>query len=310
MVNREQSVAIALIVGAGTLWGTMGVASRYVLDADVTGYQIVFVRSLITSLFLFVTFYFIDPSKLKIELRDIWMFIGSGVFGLTTFNLCYFQALPTLSLSMATVLLYTAPVYVTIISLVVFNEKMNRYKLLALIAAVFGCIFTTGVLGDADGDVTGIFFGILAGFFYSLYTVFGAIALKKYHPVTFTAYTFLFAALFTFPTSDIASLGHLMMNDILIPVCLVLIGVLFTLVPFFMYSRGLRDLDPSVAAVLAYTEPMVATIIGFLVYGENITYGTIVGILLILLAIVLLSYGDRIPDMIAEWKSRRQKTKV
>ncbi|MCQ2056450.1 MAG: EamA family transporter [archaeon] len=298
---------MAFIIGAGSLWGTMGVASRYLLEHSVIGFQIIFVRSLITSLTIFIGYYFLDAGKLKIELKDIWMFIGSGVFGLTAFNLCYFNALPTLSLSMATVLLYTAPVYVTVISLVVFNEKMTRYKLLALITAIFGCIFTTGVVGNGDGDTVGIMFGILAGFFYSLYTVFGSIALKKYDPITYTAYTFLLAAIFTFPTSHMTELCYLSSKDILIPVCLVLIGVLFTLIPFFMYSRGLRDLDPSVAAVLAYTEPMVATVIGFVIYGETIYFSTIVGILLILGSIVLLSYGDRIPGMIEEWKAKRRK---
>ncbi|MCQ2086244.1 MAG: EamA family transporter, partial [archaeon] len=286
MASKVQSAA--MVVGAGALWGIMGVASRYLLEHDVSGYQIIFCRALVTSLVLFAILCRVDRSKIRIDARDTWMFLGSGVCGLTAFNLCYFSALPTLSLSMATVLLYTAPVYVTVISLFVFNEKMTRYKAVALVAAILGCVFTTGVLGDAQGDTVGVLFGILAGFFYSLYTLFGAFALKKYSPMTFTAYTFLFAGLATYPLSDLGSIQDLLRKDILVPFFLILIGVLFTLVPFFLYSKGLQNLDPGVAAVLAYTEPMVATVVGFMVYDEPITAFAVIGILLILTSIVLL----------------------
>ena len=73
------------------------------------------------------------------------------------------------------------------------------------------------------------------------------------------------------------------------------LGLLITLLPYFLYNFGLRGLDAGVASVLAFIEPMVATVAGFLIYDEAPTVFNIIGIVLILAAVVLLNIqlGDR-----------------
>ena len=114
-------------------------------------------------------------------------------------------------------------------------------------------------------------------------------ALKKYHPLTMTFYTFFVAAASLFLVSE-----PLMIMDIALSSGKALfgmlgLGILITSVPYFLYAKGLRGLDPGKASVLAFIEPMVATMAGIVVYGEALTVFNALGIFLILMSVVLLN---------------------
>lgn len=96
-------------------------------------------------------------------------------------------------MSMATVPLYMSPVYVMLISLVLFHEKMRINKALALLLAVVGCALTSGIGGIA-GDSTGVLLALASGFFYALYSFFSRYAIQKgLHAYTIVFYTFMFS---------------------------------------------------------------------------------------------------------------------
>ena len=50
-----------------------------------------------------------DKNLFKIKLRDLWCFAGTGLLSIVFFNLCYFKEITITSLSVAAILLYTAP---------------------------------------------------------------------------------------------------------------------------------------------------------------------------------------------------------
>lgn len=124
-----------------------------------------------------------------------------GTFSVVFFNIAYFMTIEQTTLSVAAILLYTAPCFVMVMSALLFHEKVTRTKGAALVLALFGCACTTGIFHGVGGSVPafGIFTGIASGFCYALYSIFGHIALKKYGTVTVTAYTFLVAAVSLLP---------------------------------------------------------------------------------------------------------------
>jgi drug/metabolite transporter (DMT)-like permease len=99
-----------------------------------------------------------------------------------------------MSLSTAAILLYTSPVWIMLMSVMFFHEKLDRRKMIALALAFMGCILVSGISG---GGVTAIGFlvGLGSGIGYGLYSILGTIALRKYSPYTVTTYTFTFAAI-------------------------------------------------------------------------------------------------------------------
>jgi drug/metabolite transporter (DMT)-like permease len=279
--------AVMMVIGAACLWGIVGLFTRPLSAAGLSSMQITEVRCIVTSVAMLAIVLLYDRSLMRIDAKDIWMFIGTGVLSIVLFNTMYFQAIEMLSLSMAAVLLYTAPCFVMLMSLLVFHERMTSRKILALVMSFCGCVCTAGIVGGG-GDMLGIAIGLGSGFCYALYTIFGKFALAKYHPFTVTLYTFVIAGLCLAPICGLGGIADVAMEgDNLF--YMVGLGILITTIPYFLYTFGLKGMDPGKASVIAFTEPMVATVAGLVFYGESLTVMSAAGILLILVSIILLA---------------------
>ena len=219
------------------------------------------------------------------------MFVGTGICSIVVFNILYFQTAQLVSLSMTAVLLYTAPCFVLIFSMLIFHERLTAQKVTALAFAFAGCVFTAGIIGGSgDFNMLGFAMGVGSGVTYSLYSIFGKFALRKYHALTVTFYTFLFAGVALLPFCapwHIVEVAARFDEGLWYMLGL---GILITLVPYFLYTQGLRGLDAGVASVIAFIEPMVATIAGFIVYDEEVTIFGLLGIAMILFSVILLNF--------------------
>ena len=149
----------------------------------------------------------------------------------------------------------------------------------ALVIALFGCACTTGIFNGVGSAVPafGIFTGIASGFCYALYSIFGHIALKKYGTVTVTAYTFLVAAVSLLPFMNMSEILRVSTEPAVF-INIVGIGIFSTLLPYIFYTMGLQRTEPGKAAVMAFVEPMVATLLSIFILKEGFTWMGTAGI--------------------------------
>nr|WP_316622496.1 DMT family transporter [uncultured Ruminococcus sp.] len=105
----KKKLAVFFVLIAGTLWGCIGIFVRRYNAMGLSSMQTVAIRMVIAAVLfaLFVLIY--KRSLFKIHLKDIWIFLGSGVISVGLFTYCYFSSIELSSLSVAAVLLYTAP---------------------------------------------------------------------------------------------------------------------------------------------------------------------------------------------------------
>ncbi len=285
-----------MILTAAALWGGIGLFVRLLEKTGLDAMQIVAVRSFWAAAVMTAVLAVRDRTKLRIRLRDCWMFFGTGILSLALFNYCYFTAMRLTSLSVAAVLLYTAPVFVVLLSAVFFRERLTGRKLLALAMTVGGCVLVTGVLraGSAAIRPFGILMGIGSGVGYALYSIFSRVALRRYSSETVTVYTFLFAAAGTLPFArlDTAATALFRWDTTLGGIG---IGVICCVLPYLLYTRGLTVIENGRASMIASLEPVVATLISVLVFGEPLGWMQLTGMLLIAAAILLLNRAEH-PD--------------
>ena len=158
-----------LIILAGICWGLIGLFSNYLADSGLSPVRITFLRSSVAAAGLWIYLGIFHREDLKIRLRDFWMFIGTGVCSLVFFNIMYFITIERTTLSVAAILLYTAPCFVMLMSAAVFHEKITGMKMAALLLALFGCGCTTGIFegGAAGIPLIGILTGIGSGIGYA-----------------------------------------------------------------------------------------------------------------------------------------------
>ena len=189
-MNRSKYIFCTVL--AGILWGGISIFLKGLYASGIGQLQVMFLRALISTVCLAVFMAVYDSSLFRIALKDLWVFLGSGVVSLTFFTLCYFHSILVLGASIGVILLYTSPIFVLLISFFLFKEKITKIKLLALILTFAGCVLVTGFGGGNSISVTGFLIGLCSGLGYALYSIFGRIALKKYRQTTLLFYTFLF----------------------------------------------------------------------------------------------------------------------
>lgn len=283
-----QSAYLSIISGA-CLWGLIALFFKFLSACGFSPLQVVTLRVLVAALLMTAIILKIDPGLLKICWRDSWLFIGTGLLSLVFFNYCYFRAIDGSSISIAVLLLYTAPVFVMLLSLILFGEKFTGRKMLALLATFCGCGLITGIFASKLALTAEAFaFGLASGFGYALYSIFGKLALRRYSTLTITAYTFYFATLGALPLADPQQLFTLL-ADWRAAAGALAIALICTVAPYLLYTRGLQDVDAGQASILATLEPLVAAAVGIFVFGEEVTAAKILGMALILASIFILN---------------------
>ncbi|MCR5178575.1 MAG: DMT family transporter [Lachnospiraceae bacterium] len=296
-MNRQR-IGTALIILAGCFWGSMGIFVRRLGAEGFDSIQIVSIRVTLAALAFCAILFIRDRRGFAIHRRDIPLFLGLGFGSILFFTVCYFTAITMMPLSTAAILLYTSPVWIMLMSVLFFHERLTARKLLALAAAFGGCVLVSGI---SDGGITpaGLLIGLGSGIGYGLYSILGTVALKRYSPYTVTAYTFLFAAFGSLVICRPGDMfGRFLTSDnpgMLVMFC-VLTAIVTAVIPFMAYTLGLRSVEASRAGILATIEPMVATLFGILVFSEPLTLLSGLGILLILAAVVILNTDGKQTD--------------
>ena len=286
-----KKLAPFLVILAGCLWGTMGIFVRHLNAIGLQSMEIVEARSVLTAVGMFAALGLFRRDLLKTKAKDLWIFVGGGMASVILFNYCYFQTIQRASLSTAAILLYTSPVFVLLLSVPLFGEKLTRKKLICLVLAITGCALASGVAsgGMALSPMT-LLLGLGSGFGYGLYSIFSRFALQRgYHPITITAYIFLFGALGGILLTDFGQITQVVRADGGNLIYLVVYTLVTTIVPYISYTTGLQQVENGVAAVLACIEPVMATVFGIFVFSEMPTLSGWLGILLVLIALTALN---------------------
>ena len=285
-----KKLAPFLVILAGCLWGTMGIFVRHLNAIGLEAMEIVEARAVLTAVSMFAALVVFRRDLLRVNIRDLWVFAGGGIVSVILFNFCYFQTIQRASLSTAAILLYTSPVFVLLLSVPLFGEKLTKKKILCLMLAITGCALASGLAGGMALSPMTLLFGLGSGFGYGLYSIFSRFALQKgYHPITITAYIFLFGALGGLPLTDFGQLIRVAGAHWSNLAYLGAYTLVTTIVPYISYTTGLQQVENGVAAVLACIEPVMATVFGIFFFSEMPDLSGWLGILLVLIALTALN---------------------
>ena len=174
--------AFVYIIIAGILWGTSGIFVNALSPHGFSSLQITALRGVVSCLFMGIFVLFHDRKLFRVTFRQFMLFvvIGVSLFGTSS---CYYLSMQMTSISTAVVLMYMAPVYVMIWSVLFFGERFSILKLISVVAMLVGCCLVSGIVGGLKFDAVGLLFGILSGISYGAYNIFTKIAMrKKCHP--------------------------------------------------------------------------------------------------------------------------------
>ena len=276
---------------AGLLWGILGPFSKLAFKEGLEPMEVAFWRAVI-AWFFFGTHAFITK-QLKIQKNDIFLVILFGITGIALLYGSYQLAIIKGGAALASVLLYTAPAWVAVMSAFFFKEKFTRVKLIALTMTLSGiaCVSYGSANGNIDGvqiSLGAIIFGLLAGFFYSLYSIFGKHFSSRYTSSNLFLYILPIGAFCIFPWVEFTHKTYTAWG------ALICIAVPSTYGAYFFYYLGLQTLEASKVAITATIEPIFAAIVAFFWWNEYFTIFGYAGSILVLAAVLLIILDEKI----------------
>jgi drug/metabolite transporter (DMT)-like permease len=261
---------------------------RELSAAGLSSMDISCVRMVVGAIGMLAVLLVVDRKLLRIRIRDLWLFVGTGIVSVSLFNVCYFTCMNMSETSIAVVLLYTSPIFVMLMSAIFFKERVTKRKVIALAATFVGCVLVAGLLGGSVAlSPAALGAGIASGFFYATYSIFGRVALERYDTLTITFYTFLMGAIACSLLGRPAVIAETAIAQPPLLLWYVGLGVFCTILPYLLYTAGLKHLETSKAAIYATVEPVVGSLLGIFAYGESVGAQKIAGMVLILAAVVL-----------------------
>ena len=289
----KNKISTLLPIIAGALWGSVGVFVRGFTNGNIDNVSILVMRVLFAAIMMFVFIAIKDKSLLKINLKDVWVFACGGIVAMFGMNFCYNNAINSLSLSLAGVLLALSPVFVMFLAAILFKEKITARSIVCMIFALIGCTMASGVIGGGEiaFSTSGILFGIAAAFFYGLISIFSKIAMEKgYHALTMTFYSMLILAIVLLPFADWKLVGEYVMVSPANNIIFILMHSLCTAVlPYLLYNLALSNVDASLASILvAGAEPSAAMIFGIIFFAEMPSVVSILGLVVTIVALTIL----------------------
>ncbi len=271
-----------LIAGAAALWSLLGILGKVAQAEGIGPAEISFWRAALAGVCFVVHAVAIRARAPRG--RDLVTTVAFGLVGVSLFYSAYQFAVREGGASLASVLLYTAPAFVALLSWVLLKERLTGRTLLAVVGSLTGIALVS--LGGGRGvavSVSSVGWGLTSALTYSAVYLYGTFFFDRYRPPALFAIAMPVGALGLLPWVPFAH------KSTTAWLALAGLAILCTYVAYVLYSAGLRLLAATRASVIASLEPVLASLLAMALFGERLGIVAIGGAVLVIGAAVLLA---------------------
>jgi len=281
------------VIFAALCWGLSGGIGGILLEKGWDPFLVSFCRGAIGLCFV-TTWLGCRPHDSGLSSPRLWFWSALAGLGVAGNFVFYFVSISEGSVAVAATLMYSAPIFVYLISFALGLEKSTTPKWVAIAMVMVGIVLLTGVYETGESGVTllGVGAGLLAGVSYAGF-IFGFKYASRYgspRAILTIAFTVLVTVLY-WPVGgkQISAVFGTSSWPLF-----VLLGILGAGISFVVYVNGLDDTPPAVASIVALIEPVTAALFGVLMLSESLEGPQLLGMGLILITVtgLSLSSGD------------------
>lgn len=282
-------VGYALVAAAATSWGAQAVVAKLLLTSGLDARQLVSTRTALACLLVAAALAALRPDLLRVSAGDLGRLALLGIFGVALSQYSYYFALSRIPVATAVLVIYTAPLIVLTVSVLVYGEPLRRRDVAAAVVTLVGAALVVRAYEPAvlRVNLAGVAASSLSAVTFAFYNLWGKTLAPRLSPWTMLTYSLGTAAAFWLPLAPpwrFAEAPHP-------PAVWAGLGVIVlfgTLIPFSLYLAGLARISAAHASVTATIEPAVAGAVAFLVLGESLAWPQFAGGALVLAGIGLL----------------------
>lgn len=283
---RNPRLGYILTVASASCSALNGSLARYLLDDGMSPTRLSELRSAISALLLLGALAAFSPRRLKIARADILPLAWLGVAGIALVHASYFLAISRMDIGVALVIQYLAPALLLIWASVVHRIHPPKALWGAVALSIAGCALVVDAPAGTDNlDAVGVLAALAGAVTLAIYLTSSQRAGERYDAFTTLTYGFGFATVFWLIVNPLWTFPwHLL--DSARNVALALgVGVIGTLVPFLLIVTALRHLPAANVAVVATLEPVLASIIAWVLLDQALSATQIAGGIVVLAAV-------------------------
>ena len=280
---------IVYVIISAILFGITPIISSYTYQLGNNALSLTFYRNLFVLPILFLLT-LKSGESIKLEKKLILKILPIGVIGVALTTLMLYSSYNYIGVGVATTVHFMYPVFVALICMIFFKDKLGIVKILILFLASIGVIFF--LEGDLSGQIIGLILAIVSAITYAYYIV--AIEKQGFKNINPYKLTFYFALC----SSITMLIYNIFAKDIvwnLSPKAYFLVFIIAISTSFLavmLLQLGIKELGASTASILCMFEPISSVLFGVIILGEKMTLNKIIGNVLIISAVLILIIYD------------------
>ncbi|CAG9623748.1 DMT family transporter [Sutcliffiella rhizosphaerae] len=276
------------LILASSIWGGMYVVVK-ILVAVIPPLELVWMRYII-ALIALVVIGLITKQKWKVKKIHFFIILLIAVVGYVISIVAQETGTMLSTAQMGAIITATTPAFMVVFASLILKEPLTFKKAVSVVLATIGVITIVGIDKIEFSSMLGGLTLILAALTWALMSVLIKRLPSYYSQIVVTTYaTFIALVVLTpFVLPTLPALDFNILKDPVIWGGLLYLGIISTSIAFLLWNRGLHLLNASSGGIFFFFQPVVGTLLGWIVLGETISFTFWIGSLLILLGVLLV----------------------
>jgi len=288
-MNYQKGIIFTVFSAATFALTPLVVLKAY--EHGATPWEIIFTQSIIASLILGLGLFIFSPQNLKVSKKELKNLTPIGLVGSLGTVVCYNLSLQYISGGLATLLLYTYPVFVAMGTILIWGQKYSGKQVLALFSGIVGVGLAARIveINQVQINSYGLILGLLAALAYTILNLYSEKALATISPWKVTAYAQFGSTVGLLLIINIFP-GLMAVGEIK-PIYWLYgagVSIVCSIIPTFLLMKGIAYIGSSRASIVSTAEIPITLLLVFLFLGERFTILQLIGSALVFLSVLIL----------------------
>lgn len=278
------------------MWGATGPLMEWLLAESAISVPFLLTIRLILGGVLLLSFLLIRKKNItSIWKRPVWrnQLVIFSIFGMLGVQYSFAAAIDASDAVVATLLQFSAPIFIIIYVSLVHRELPPRYQIIGITGTLVGLflLMTNGRLDTLLLSNEALFWGVVVGIAFAFYTLYPSRLMKELSVLTVVGWAMLIGGIILGVVTQVwkSNEWSILVQGIF-PLIMGLLIILGT-IAFVLFLSSMKYITPVETSVLSVFEPLTAMVISAFWFGAILKSVQFVGVGLMLVFVIFLSVG-------------------
>ncbi len=274
---------------AAFFFALIAIIGKSAFNTGMKVYDLLVMQNAVSAVIMFIYLFIKDKKSMILTKGQLKRVIIQGTFGSTATTVFFYLALEKINAGIASMLIFTHPVFVTLFFVITGIRKISLVNNLALMLAVIGSGMVINLfnLNVAETPVIGLVYGVICSISYAFFNVFADLKLNDVKSEVLAMYT----SVVMFVISAILNPGFFRFDITLNPQMVFYVfelAVVSGILPVVFLYKGIALVGSEKSTIIATAELPITLILAFLVLNETMVFTQVIGVVFIIGAVLVL----------------------